>query len=88
VLPAVALVIVGFAIGFRRWWLVVAALVPATLFALSVDEDADPAAAFVVTYVIALFLLFCGALVRRLYAARGSARGPGRGSGRGEQRDL
>ena len=83
-LPAVALVIVGFAIGFRRWWLVVAALIPATLFALSVDEDADPVAAFVVTYVIALFLLFCGALVRRLYAGRGSARG----SGRGEQRDL
>ena len=83
-LPAVALVVVGFVIGFRRWWLVVAALIPATLFALSVDDDADPAAAFVVTYVIALFLLFCGALVRRLYAARGSARG----AGRGEHRDL
>ncbi len=75
-LPALALVAVGFAIGLRRLVLVVGALVPAALFALSVDEDSDPVAAFVVTYVVSLFLLLLGAVLRRLLASRRSVDGP------------
>ena len=77
-LPALVLMVVGFAVGWRRLWLVVAALIPAALFALGVDDDADPVAAFVVTYVVALFLLVCGALLRRLYESRGKPRRPDR----------
>ena len=77
-LPALVLMVVGFAVGWRRLWLVVAALVPAALFALNVDDDADPVAAFVVTYVVGLFLLFCGALLRRLYESRRTQRHPNR----------
>ncbi len=64
-LPALVVLVAGFAIGLRRRRLVVVALVPAALFALTVDGDA--VVAFLVTYVIALFLLICGALLRRLY---------------------